>query len=140
MVPSRAEALVDVRLMPGQSSAAVRTRVDQVIQSVVARRPGLSVSVTVKNNLPGAAIAMDHPLALRAQHYARAVTEAAWPLAGAGPANEGYMLIEAGIPTLCGFGPSGGNAHAPDEWVDLESLPRTVAIYAATIEAMLGED
>jgi len=50
------------------------------------------------------------------------------------------MLIEAGIPTLCGFGPQGGNAHAPDEWVALPSLPTTVAIYAATIYDYLKEN
>ena len=50
--------------------------------------------------------------------------------AGAGPANEGYMLIDAGIPTLCGFGPTGGNPHAPNEWVEIDSLPMTVAMFA----------
>jgi acetylornithine deacetylase/succinyl-diaminopimelate desuccinylase-like protein len=97
------------------------------------------VNVVVKNDLPGAAIPMDHPLATIAQHHARAVTGLAWPIAGAGPANEGYMLIGAGIPTLCGFGPTGGNAHAPDEWVELDSLPQTIAIYAAIIQETLAE-
>jgi acetylornithine deacetylase/succinyl-diaminopimelate desuccinylase-like protein len=139
MVPARAEALVDIRLMPGQSSEDVRARIDDVIRAVMAERSGLSVSMRVKNDLPGAAIPMDHPLALLAQHYARAITGQPWPIAGAGPANEGYMLIDAGIPTLCGFGPTGGNAHAPDEWVDLDSLSHTLAIYTATIEDYLGK-
>jgi acetylornithine deacetylase/succinyl-diaminopimelate desuccinylase-like protein len=49
------------------------------------------------------------------------------------------MLIGAGIPTLCGFGPAGGNAHAPDEWVEVDSLAQTVAIYAGLIARLLGE-
>jgi acetylornithine deacetylase/succinyl-diaminopimelate desuccinylase-like protein len=56
-----------------------------------------------------------------------------WQALGAGPGNEGYMLIGAGIPTLCGFGATGGNPHAPDEWVQLESLPVTAAMYAGII-------
>ena len=130
MVPASAEALVDVRLMPGQDSAAVVAAVKDVIADVTARRPGLSVTMNVKNDLPGAAIPAHHPLATTAQRTAEALTGVTWPIAGAGPANEGYMLIEAGIPTLCGFGPTGGNAHAPDEWVSVESLPTTVAMYA----------
>ena len=56
---------------------------------------------------------------------------------GAGPGNEGFMLIEAGIPTLCGFGPTGGNAHAANEWVEIASLSNTVAMYAAIAQRYL---
>jgi len=139
MVPAGAEVLVDIRLMPGQSAEDVRARIGEVIRAVMAERSGLSVSVRVKNDLPGAAIPMDHPLALLAQHYARAITGQPWPIVGAGPANEGYMLIDAGTPTLCGFGTTGGNAHAPDEWVDLVSLSQAIAIYTATIEDYLAK-
>ena len=128
MVPAGAGVLVDIRLMPGQSAEDVRARIDEVIRAVM-----------VKNDLPGAAIPMDHPLALLAQHYARAITGQPWPIVGAGPANEGYMLIDAGTPTLCGFGTTGGNAHAPDEWVDLVSLSQAIAIYTATIEDYLAK-
>lgn len=48
------------------------------------------------------------------------------------------MLIEAGIPTLCGFGPQGNGAHAPDEWVELASLPQTIAMYARIIRDYLN--
>ena len=39
-------------------------------------------------------------------------------IGGCGPGNEGYMLIQAGVPTICGFGPEGGNPHAANgNWV-----------------------
>ena len=133
MVPAHAEALVDVRLMPGQPAATVLAAIRAMIDAEMARRPGLGVTLTVKNSLPGAAIPTDHPLATIAARYTEAITGRAWPIAGAGPANEGYMLIEAGIPTLCGFGPTGGNAHAPDEWIEVASLSRTVAMYAGIV-------
>jgi acetylornithine deacetylase/succinyl-diaminopimelate desuccinylase-like protein len=47
------------------------------------------------------------------------------------------MLIGAGIPTLCGFGPTGGNPHAPGEWVEIDSLPGTLAMYAGIIHDYL---
>lgn len=133
IVPATARAVVDVRLMPGQSPETVLEAVRAVIAAEQATRPGLTVTLTVKNNLPGAAIASDHRLARIAQRHAEAVTGRAWPIAGAGPANEGYMLIGAGIPTLPGFGPTGGGAHAPDEWVDCVSLSQTVAVFAGII-------
>jgi acetylornithine deacetylase/succinyl-diaminopimelate desuccinylase-like protein len=138
VVPATAEGLVDARLMPGQPSREVLDAVARVVDEVTARRPGLGVAWEVKNDLPGAAIPADHPLALTARRHARTVTGRAWPIAGAGPANEGYMLIGAGIPTLPGFGPQGGNAHAADEWVSVESLPETVAVYAGVVRDYLS--
>ena len=133
MVPATAEALVDIRLMPGQPAQEVIDAVQQIIDGELSRRPGLSVTTSIKNSLPGAAIAADHPLVSIAQTQTQRWTGHAWTVAGAGPANEGYMLIEAGIPTLCGFGPTGGNAHAPDEWVEIDSLGPTMAMYSGII-------
>lgn len=137
MVPAQAQALVDARLLPGQEPDHVLAAVQDVIKEIVRARPGLTFDVEVKNRLPAAAIPVDHPLAQRAAHWARTLTGDPWPIRAAGPANEGYMLIQAGIPTLCGFGPRGGKAHAPDEWVSIASLPRTVAIYTALIKDYL---
>ncbi len=133
MVPAQAEALVDIRLMPGQDAQEVIAAVEAAAAAETALRPGLSIAVEVKNNLPGVALPDGHPLAASAVEWTRRVTGQAWPVAAAGPANEGYMLIQAGIPTLCGFGPTGGNAHAPDEWVQIDSLPETVAMFAGII-------
>jgi acetylornithine deacetylase/succinyl-diaminopimelate desuccinylase-like protein len=137
MVPAQAEAMVDVRLMPGQDPDQVIMLVREAIAAEEAQRPGLHIDIEVKNNLPSAAIPADHRLVKLAVDYTRLLTGKAWPVAGAGPANEGYMLIQAGIPTLCGFGPTGGGAHAPDEWIELESLPRTVAMFTGIIQDYL---
>ena len=137
MVPSQATATIDARLMPGQSAQEVLSHVERAIKDEEARRPGLTVTIEIKNDVPGAAIPSDHRLVEIARQHTRAITGQEWPVAGAGPANEGYMLIEAGIPTLCGFGPRGDNAHAPDEWVELASLSQTIAMYAGIVRDYL---
>jgi hypothetical protein len=79
------------------------------------------------------------------------------------------MLIEQGIPTICGFGPNGGAPHAPNgtlshthtlalaqhthaqashrsldcestEWVEVASLGTTVDIYCDIVHRYLGLD
>ena len=139
VVPELAKALVDIRLLPGQSSAEVLDRVREQIQIVEKKRPRIHIDMKVTVDIPGASIPKDHPLVLLAQDYTEAVTGGRWEAAGAGPANEGYMLIGAGIPTLCGFGPTGGNPHAPNEWVEIQSLPATVAIFAGIIHDYLNQ-
>lgn len=137
MVPYLAKATVDIRLMPGQQVADVLIEINKIIEEEAAFRPGLKVDIAVTINLPGAAIPKDHRLVLTAQRIAQSISGREWPAQGAGPANEGYMLIGAGIPTLCGFGPTGGNPHAPDEWVEIASLSQTMAIYAGIIQEYL---
>ena len=138
IVPDLASAMVDIRLLPGQSSADVLAQVRDQIHLIESQRPRITFDMNVTVDIPGALIPKDHPLARLAQDYTEALTGRRWETAGAGPANEGYMLIGAGIPTLCGFGPTGGNPHAPNEWVELESLPTTVAIFAGMIHDYLN--
>jgi len=138
IVPDSATAVVDIRLLPGQSSAGVLELVQEQIHRVEKERPRITFEMEVTVDIPGATIPRDHPLALLAQDYTERVTGRRWETAGAGPANEGYMLIGAGIPTLCGFGPTGGNPHAPDEWVEINSLPVTLTIFAGIIHDYLN--
>jgi acetylornithine deacetylase/succinyl-diaminopimelate desuccinylase-like protein len=140
IVPDSARAVVDIRVLPGQPSATVLERVQEEMRLVQSQRRHITFKMNVTVDIPGAVISKDHRLALLAQDYTEALTDRRWETAGAGPANEGYMLIEAGIPTLCGFGPTGGNPHAPDEWVEIQSLPTTVAIFGGVIHDYLNPD
>ncbi len=139
MVPASASALVDIRLLPGQDRNAVLADVETVLDEEMKQRPGFKVKTHVKNSFPGVALPINHPLVSIAVDVTKEATGRKWRAVGAGPGNEGYMLIEAGIPTLCGFGPKGGNAHAADEWVETTSLSNTVAMYAAIVQRYLGQ-
>ena len=138
IVPDSATAQVDIRLLPGQPSGEILELIREQMRALENIRPGITFEMKVTVDIPGAVIPQDHPLAVLAQDYTEAVTGRRWATAGAGPANEGYMLIEAGIPTLCGFGPTGGNPHAADEWVEINSLPTTVAMFAGIIHDYLN--
>jgi succinyl-diaminopimelate desuccinylase len=138
IVPAWASAVVDIRLLPGQSSSEVLKLIHEKVHRVEQERSRVGFEMKVTVDIPGAFIPQSHPLAVLAEHYTEAITGSRWATAGAGPANEGYMLIEAGIPTLCGFGPTGGNPHAPDEWVEINSLPATVAMFAGIIHDTLN--
>jgi succinyl-diaminopimelate desuccinylase len=140
MVPAWAEATVDVRLLPGCSPESVMEACRAVMCAVEDRRPGLKVRMEQTVNLPAAVIPSDHRLVELARRATQTITGQAWPVVGAGPANEGYMLIQAGIPTLCGFGPRGGNPHAPDEWADLDSIVPTIAMFAEIVRDYLAEE
>lgn len=50
---------------------------------------------------------------------------------------DGRLFRYEDIPTLS-YGPSGLNAHAPDEWVDIDSLWHQTVVYVDAIHRILG--
>lgn len=135
IVPDTAEALVDIRTIPEfdrpEAEALLKATIDRIEQE----RPGISFGYQLLNHLPAA---MSHPGAAvfsALQQATQSVIGFAPELTICGPANEGYLFIEQGIPIVCGFGPTGANAHAVDEFVNLSSLRDAALIYAlAAIE------
>jgi acetylornithine deacetylase/succinyl-diaminopimelate desuccinylase-like protein len=86
------------------------------------------------------AIPRETPIVQALAHWTATLAGQTPMMVGAGPANEGYLMIQAGIPTVCGFGPPGGNAHAADEYVELSGLLLAAKIYAAAIIDLLLPD
>jgi len=136
IVPDQCEALIDIRLTPEYDRAAVEALLDRQMAAVERSRPGLRLSKMLLNDA-SAAITRDDARVVRAlESVVRDVRHKTPERVVAGPANEGYLLIERGIPTICGFGPDGANAHAVDEYVEIDSLVETAAMFAITARRM----
>ncbi|MEL6149540.1 MAG: M20/M25/M40 family metallo-hydrolase [Chloroflexota bacterium] len=131
IVPDACEALVDVRTTPDNDAAAVDAVVQEHIAAVAAQR-GVTFDVEQMNRLPAVMSAPDAPIFEALADVTQALTGERPGLAVAGPANEGYLLVELGIPTVCGFGPQGAGFHGIDEYVEVDSLAETAAIFAIT--------
>jgi acetylornithine deacetylase/succinyl-diaminopimelate desuccinylase-like protein len=136
VVPDTCTALVDARLTPEYSRAAMDAALQQCIADVTAAHPKLRFDVQLLNYAP-AAITGEHEPIVTA--LAEAIEQVKGQPAGkvvAGPTNEGYLLIERGIPTICGMGPTGANAHAVDEYVDIAGMVDAAAIFALTAQKL----
>jgi len=71
--------------------------------------------------LPGAALAPDAPLPGEFAAAVRAATGRAPAVQGIEGPCDLFVFPAFGIPALL-WGPSGGNAHMPDEYVEIDSL------------------
>lgn len=131
MVPATSEALVDIRLLPGQASEDLLDQIRRMADEIERERPRLRFEIEPIIDLPAVAIPAETPIVQALARWTEALTGRRPRVGGVGPANEGYLLIQAGIPTICGFGPPGDNAHAADEYVEVEGLLLAAKIYAA---------
>ncbi|MBD7958376.1 M20/M25/M40 family metallo-hydrolase [Microbacterium sp. Sa4CUA7] len=129
VVPAEAEAEIGLRFIDGESEE----RVLQALRGLAPVRGGASVTVSVLSHRP-AWQASDGDNALL-DEIARAGASlgqrvAGRPAAGAGDTNQ---VGNFGIPTVDGFGPRGGGAHALTEHLSLQSLQERIALLAAVL-------
>lgn len=132
IVPDQCEALIDIRTTPEHSAEMLELQFMQLMAKTENERRGIKFSLEQMNHIP-AALSDDSAPVFRVLAEGVKIVRGVTPtFAVAGPANEGYLLIAHGIPTVCGFGVIGANAHAVDEYVEVDSLAEAAHIFALT--------
>jgi glutamate carboxypeptidase len=56
--------------------------------------------------------------------------------AATGGASDANTTSAAGVPTLDGLGPVGGDDHGPSEWIDLDSAVPRIALLAGLVSKL----
>lgn len=128
LVPDTAKVLLDIRTLPEHNNAEIIERITQVTHRL--SRPQRKYRVAVKNSLPGALTDPHSQIVQDAQRLNHQLFDVESALVGSGPANEGYMLIQHGIPTIMGYGPYGAHFHAANEYIEVESLSHMTELLA----------
>ncbi len=130
IVPDQCEALLDIRITPEFELASAERLLEGCINKVA--RDRLTFSYDLLNYVPAAISDERAPLFSIVEAVIQEVKSIVPERVVAGPANEGYLLIERGIPTVCGLGPTGANAHAANEYVEIQGLVDAAAIFCLT--------
>jgi succinyl-diaminopimelate desuccinylase len=142
-VPDRAEAQLDIRLLPGQTPEGVLSELRAVIARQQKSDPELKASVEIMTQqwVPMKywnTLSDDDPLV-------KAIREVAPPILGHMPGWSGS--IGGGRPDIWatgakwiswGGGGGGGNAHAPDEYASIEGGVTRAKLYARLIMRVIG--
>lgn len=131
VVPDRAQALLGLRFLDGSSESEVLGYID----SLTPVRPRAGVTATRLSMRPAwAADEGDRALLQEIATIASGlgIACAARPAAGAGDLN---LIGALGVPSLDGFGPVGGGAHAVDEHLEVASMAERIQLVTAIVGA-----
>jgi glutamate carboxypeptidase len=130
VVAARAEAEVDVRVATSQEA----TRVEKAITGLRPSIDGTTVTVIADlSRPPMQATPASRHLFAQARAIAAGAGMPELTAGSTGGASDANLVAAMGIPTLDGFGPEGGGAHADDEHVLLASMPRRAALIAGLL-------
>lgn len=127
LVPDKARALIDARLLPNHSNNNYIEEVKKIAQQFETDK--IKFNVSVQTYLPAAFISKGERVVQILDKFSQKVLGTKSEIRGCGPANEGYLFINKGIPTICGFGVGGDGVHSANESVEIESLFKTLEIY-----------
>jgi acetylornithine deacetylase len=111
--------------MPGETVDAIDREFHAWLDALVTAHPETFAARPAIEHpirwLPGSALAEDHPLI---DHFAATVQRATGQtpeICGIEGPCDMYVFHQFGVPALL-WGPHGGNAHMPDEYVEIDSL------------------
>ena len=122
IVPDEAKVLFDIRTLPEHTTENVLEEIHAIAQQCC---PKFSYQIQPKFEVPAVLSPPDSPFIQTVQKIHQECFDIFPSLKGSGPANESYMLIKRGIPTIAGYGPSGEGAHSPNEYADIDSLEKS---------------
>jgi glutamate carboxypeptidase len=133
-VPAYGSLFVDVRVRTVEE----QERVDALMRGLQPVLPGASLSLLGGANRPPLEASASAALFDRAGALARGLGLGELTSASVGGASDGNFTAGVGTATLDGLGAVGGGAHADDEHVVVEELPRRTALLAALVADLLA--
>jgi len=130
-IPDYCESVVEVRYLPRFPIAKTYHRIKDLAERIAKKR-GIKVSLDKFVEISAVCLAPDEKIIDALRDACQEVYHQPVSIRGTGPANESFLLIKRGIPTVV-FGPIGGRAHADDEFVQIKSLSKTLEVYLKTL-------
>ncbi len=134
LVPDKAKALIDARLLPNHANDKYIDKVSKLAKQFETEK--IKFNIEVQTNLPAAFIRSDEKIVKVLQKLSKDILKTNPEVRGCGPANEGYMFIKSGIPTICGFGVKGDGMHSRDEYLEIDSISKIIEIYTKAAELL----
>ncbi len=132
--PARCRLSIERRTLPGETPSSVEAEIETIVARLGQVNPAFRATIHTTLARTPLETAADSPIVQVVRNAAATRLSQPCPITGVPYWTDAATLAAAGIPTIL-FGPTGGGAHAEEEWVDLASVKACVEIYLATIQA-----
>lgn len=129
VVPAEAAVEVDIRVSTMEEAG----RVSEILRGLKPHLPGARIEVRGGISRPPMERTADTARLFSLAKTIGAELGLDLQEGSTGGASDGNMTSAMGIPTLDGLGPIGDNAHSPEEFVDVRSLPGRAALVAGLL-------
>jgi len=126
---------IERRTVPGESEAQVLAEIEAILDRLAAA--DATFEATLSFTRQPFEVHVDAPIVNDLRRSAETILGQPPPLVGQTPWMDAALLAAAGIETVI-MGPSGGGAHAAEEWVELDSVVALAQVLAETARRTCG--
>jgi len=135
VVPDTCVSMLDVRLVPGQTTTSIEMELKDMVKELVERDPELQVDVRYTEGKDPVEIAPTEPIVHLLSSVGREVLKQTPQQTGMISSGDYFHIYKRGVPGVF-FGPGSleaGNSHGANEHILINELVNAARIYALTI-------
>jgi len=137
IIPDRCKALFDCRLSFGQTKDTIKNDIKQHIESLKKRNKRFNIKIKELSYEPPVITRKNDRIVRKTSKHYESIMRKKPKLLITGGSTDGNILIANGIPSVI-LGPDGGNIHAKNEYVEINSLIKVAKIYVRTVADYLN--
>ncbi|MDP3769969.1 MAG: M20/M25/M40 family metallo-hydrolase [bacterium] len=128
IVPDKCEANLDIRLLPSQTK-------ENILKMIREKLDELNIQYQLKELQHEQAYLTGpkNSFVLLLQKTASEVLGKEIPLVASGQGSAGNVVSKLGIPIINAFGVESDNVHAPNEWINVKTIPQIFEIYKKSL-------
>lgn len=128
IVPNKCEANIEIRLIPSQTKEEILQLIKNGLNKL-----NIQYKLEVLQYEPAYLTNPKDFFAVGLEKTASAVFGKKISVVASGPGSVGNIVSKLRIPIINGFGVNNGNVHAPNEWIDIDTIPQVFEIYKKSI-------
>lgn len=129
VIPDHCRTTLDIRTVPAQDHEELRGKIDAIIGKLKAEDPDFNCELTILDDRPATETSKDEPVVRAIYDAVQHVTGEKPVYNGVPGATDGTFLHVHGVPIVTIGAGDRDIPHQIDEYVDIEELAETTAIY-----------
>jgi succinyl-diaminopimelate desuccinylase len=140
VIPDHCRLTLDIRTVPKQDHDELLSKIDAIIEKMKAEDKDFKVELTILDNRPATSTSRDNPIVKAVHAAVQKVLQIEPVYNGVPGATDGTFLHVHGVPIVTIGAGDRDIPHQINEYVDIEELAETTAIYRqAALNFLRGE-
>jgi len=140
IVPDECEISIDIRFLPSQNKQEIMNKIDETLKELKNKNPAVNYEIEFLRYEPPFLTNPNDKFVKLLQKIAQDKLKTKIPLVTSGAGSVGSVITELGIPIINSFGCESDNGHAPNEWVNIESVPKVFEIYKESLKEFAAKE